>query len=45
MGFCKQVSFDLFPEGRIRCCAVDIIKEFIPDLRCINIKTMAKMFG
>ena len=44
IGFCKQVSFKLFPEGGNRCCTAFIIRKIIPDLGSIKTKAMAKDF-
>ena len=38
IGFCEQVSFELFPEGN-RCDTMYIIGSFIPNLWSIKCKT------
>ena len=43
-GFCKQVSFELLPEGGNRCGTTYIRKD-IPNPGSIKSKTKAKVFG
>ena len=44
VGFCKQVHFELLPEGGNTYCTVYIIKKVIPNLGSIKSNTMVKVF-
>ena len=40
--FCKQVSFEFFPEGGNRCCTAYIVRKVTPNLRASKAKLWPK---